>query len=47
LAESVEADLGLFDQELAKLASMAGVGGTISSAMVHDAVGGWRGKTAW
>lgn len=47
LAESVESDLGLFDQELAKLASLAGVDGTITAVMVRDAVGGWRAKTAW
>ncbi len=47
LAERVEADMGLFDQELAKLASLAGPGGTITTDMVHNAVGGWRAKTAW
>jgi DNA polymerase-3 subunit delta len=47
LAETVETDLGLFDQELAKLASIAGVDGTITAAMVDEAVGGWRAKTAW
>lgn len=47
LADSVEADLGLFDQELAKLAAIAGENGTITAEMVEDAVGGWRAKTAW
>jgi DNA polymerase-3 subunit delta len=47
LADSVESDLGLFDQELAKLAAMAGPAGTITVAMVEDAVGGWRARTAW
>lgn len=47
LAETVESDLGLFDQELAKLASLAGVDGTITAAMVDEVVGGWRAKTAW
>lgn len=47
LAERVEAELGLFDQELAKLAALAGPGGTITVAMVNEAVGGWRAKTAW
>ncbi len=47
LLESVEPDLGLLDQELAKLASLAGVSGAITAAMVHEAVGGWRAQTAW
>jgi DNA polymerase-3 subunit delta len=47
LGETVESELGLYDQELAKLASMAGTGGTITLAMVDEAVGGWRAKTAW
>jgi DNA polymerase III subunit delta len=47
LAETVESDLGLYDQELAKLASLAGVDGTITAAMVEEVVGGWRAKTAW
>ncbi len=47
LAETVESDLGLFDQELAKLAALAGAGGTITKELVSEAVGGWRAKTAW
>jgi DNA polymerase-3 subunit delta len=47
LAETVESDLGLFDQELAKLAALAGPGGTITVRLVEEAVGGWRAKTAW
>ena len=47
LAESVEPELGLFDQELAKLAATAGQGGTVSAAMVRETVGGWRTRTAW
>jgi DNA polymerase-3 subunit delta len=47
LAETVESELGLFDQELAKLASLAGVGGQITVALVREAVGGWRVQTAW
>ncbi len=47
LIETVEPDLGLLDQELAKLAALAGPDGTITVQMVHDAVGGWRAKTAW
>jgi DNA polymerase-3 subunit delta len=47
LAEEVEPDLGLLDQELAKLAALAGSGGAITSDLVHQAVGGWRARTAW
>ena len=47
LIEHVEPDLGLLDQELAKLASLAGEGGSITPELVDQAVGGWRAKTAW
>lgn len=47
LAETVEPELGLFDQELSKLAALAGPDGKITVAMVNEAVGGWRAKTAW
>ncbi len=47
LVETVENDLGLYDQELAKLAAIAGQGGTIDVKLVDDAVGGWRAKSAW
>jgi DNA polymerase-3 subunit delta len=47
LVETVEPELGLFDQELAKLSSLAGAGGTITLAMVQSAVGGWRTRTTW
>jgi DNA polymerase-3 subunit delta len=47
LMENVETELGLLNQELAKLASLSGDGGTITAAMVHAVVGGWRAKTAW
>jgi DNA polymerase-3 subunit delta len=47
LMETVESDLGLLDQELAKLAALAGPGGTVTPQMVRDAVGGWRAQTAW
>jgi DNA polymerase III subunit delta len=45
--ELIEPELGLFDQELAKLAVLAGSGGVITPELVHDAVGGWRSKTVW
>jgi DNA polymerase-3 subunit delta len=47
LIEHVEPDLGLLDQELAKLASLAGPGGVIDAALIESSVGGWRTKTAW
>jgi DNA polymerase-3 subunit delta len=47
LLEIVEPDLGLLDQELAKLAASAGPGGVITPEMVRDLVGGWRTKTTW
>jgi DNA polymerase-3 subunit delta len=47
MLESVEPEMGLLDQELAKLAALAGPGGTITASMVRDVVGGWRAKTAW
>jgi DNA polymerase-3 subunit delta len=47
LADTVESELGLFDQELAKLAALAGPDAKITADMVHEAVGGWRAKSAW
>lgn len=47
LVEQVEPDLGLLDQELAKLAALAGEGGAITTELVDEAVGGWRAKTGW
>ncbi len=47
LVEIVEPELGLFDQDLAKLAALAGPGGTITAELVHSAVGGWRTRTTW
>lgn len=47
LLELLDPDLGLLDQELAKLALVAGPDGTITRGMVHDHVGTWRHRTAW
>jgi DNA polymerase-3 subunit delta len=47
LAESVEPELGLLEQELAKLALMVGDDRTITIDMVRTAVGAWRTKTTW
>jgi len=47
LLQLVGPNLGLLDQELAKLALFAGRGGEVSPEMVRDVVGGWRTKTTW
>lgn len=47
LLELLDPDLGLLDQELAKLALLAGKDGTITRGMVHKSVGTWRHRTAW
>jgi DNA polymerase-3 subunit delta len=47
LLELVGPELGLLDQELAKLAIHAGIGGTITADLVQSCVGGWRAKTTW
>lgn len=47
LVELIGPELGLLDQELAKLALMAGDEKKISPELVGRAVGGWRTKTTW
>jgi DNA polymerase III subunit delta len=47
LVEMIGPELGLLDQELAKLALMVGNDKKISSEMVQSSVGGWRAKTTW
>ncbi len=47
LAEIVGPELGLLDQELAKLALTAGDDRKITPEMVQRNVGGWRAKTTW
>jgi len=47
LLEMVGPELGLLDQELAKLALLAGDQRRITPEMVSRSVGGWRAKTAW
>jgi DNA polymerase-3 subunit delta len=47
LVEIVGPELGLLDQELAKLAAFAGAEQPITAEMVQDLVGGWRTKTTW
>ena len=47
LVDIVGPELGLLDQELAKLALVAGEKGTVSEELVYKMVGSWRAKTAW
>jgi DNA polymerase-3 subunit delta len=47
LMEMIGRDLGLLDQELAKLALTTGPGGRITPEMVTRSVGSWRAKTTW
>ncbi|OYV94692.1 MAG: DNA polymerase III subunit delta [Planctomycetia bacterium 21-64-5] len=46
LVEIIGPELGLIDQELAKLAAAAN-GQPIAADLVQQLVGGWRAKTAW
>jgi DNA polymerase III subunit delta len=47
LVELIGPELGLLDQELAKLALTAEAGKKISTETVTRSVGSWRAKTAW
>jgi DNA polymerase III subunit delta len=47
LVELIGPELGLLDQELAKLALMAGEEKKITAELVTRSVGGWRTKTTW
>jgi DNA polymerase-3 subunit delta len=47
LIEMVGSELGLLDQELAKLALMAGNDKKIMPEMIQKMVGSWRAKTTW
>ena len=47
LIELAGPELGLLDQELAKLAVSVGPGGTATPDLVSELVGGWRAKTGW
>ena len=47
LVELVGAELGLLDQELARLALMVGDDKKISAELVDHSVGSWRAKTTW
>ncbi|MGE0609885.1 MAG: DNA polymerase III subunit delta [Pirellulales bacterium] len=47
LVDLVGPELGLLDQELAKLAVSAGTDQVILPELVADLVGGWRARTTW
>ena len=47
LVELIGAELGLLDQELAKLALVAGDDRKVTPELISSSVGGWRAKTAW
>jgi len=47
LVEMIGTELGLLDQELAKLALLTGSGQKITPEMVGRLAGGWRARTAW
>lgn len=47
LVELVGPELGLLDQEIAKLALLVPEGGAISAKLVSNHVGSWRARTAW
>jgi DNA polymerase III subunit delta len=47
LIQLAGSELGLLDQELAKLAAFAGDKATIDEEAIHKLVGGWRAETTW
>ncbi len=47
LVELLPAELGVLDQEVARLALLAGPEGAIDAALVSENVGGWRVRTTW
>ena len=47
LVEIVGPELGLLEQELAKLELVAGSDRKVSAEMVQQMAGGWRAKTTW
>ncbi len=47
LVERIGPELGLLDQELAKLALVAGEDRKVTPELVGKSVGGWRAKTTW
>ncbi|MGL4511738.1 MAG: DNA polymerase III subunit delta [Lacipirellulaceae bacterium] len=47
LVELLPLSVGMLDQEVARLALLAGESGAISTKLVRENVGGWRVRTAW
>jgi DNA polymerase III subunit delta len=47
MIETIGPELGLLDQELAKLALLASDQGKITPELVKQSVGGWRTRTTW
>jgi DNA polymerase-3 subunit delta len=47
LLEAVGPELGLLDQELAKLALAVPAGGRVAAHLVAELVGSWRSRTTW
>lgn len=47
LFELLPMSLGVIDQEVARLALLAGEEGRIDAALAREHVGGWRTRTAW
>jgi len=47
LVELLPAELGVLDQEVARLALLAGPQGVIDAELVRENVGGWRVRTTW
>jgi DNA polymerase-3 subunit delta len=47
LVELAGVDLGMLDQELAKLAAYVGKSNTIDAEAVRGLVGGWKAETTW
>lgn len=47
LLELLPDELGILDQEVAKLALLAGKDGTIDERLVHEQGGDWRVRTTW
>jgi DNA polymerase-3 subunit delta len=47
LLELLPAELGILEQELAKLSLLMGPDGVVDEKLVQENVGGWRTRTAW
>lgn len=47
LVDISQPDLGMMDQDLAKLSLLCGPKGKVDAALVQNVVGGWKAKTIW